>query len=111
MTDNEIIKALHCKCGGEMICISCPYYARYPECDRYAVRDAILLIYRQSEEIRRLQYDKDVLNKQVCIAVEDAIESRAEAIKEFAERLHARVRDVVVHSAIDCVAKEMGDDV
>lgn len=34
---------------------------------------------------------------------------RAEAIKEFAAELHKRVADVGVHSAIDCVVKEMID--
>ncbi len=36
--------------------------------------------------------------------------SNDDIIKQFAERLHDRVTDVGVHSAIDCVATEMTGD-
>lgn len=125
MTDNEIIKALHCKCGGEMVCISCHYYARYPDCDRYAVRDALSLINRQQAEIERLE--RRVKEWRDAASIQSGLVSlaRAVGIKEFAERVkryidvgHLRpptekcFSELDVVNMIDNLVKEMvgGDD-
>lgn len=120
MTDNEIIKALHCKCGGEMVCISCPYYARYPDCDRYAVRDALSLINRQQAEIERLQGYNENLQTANTYLSNEILEAKAEAIKEVAERLKEEQEffvnecddfvGYVAVSRIDNLTKEMVGD-
>ena len=89
MTDNEIIKALECCLSYS--CLSCP-------CEKGASilclddlhRYALDLINRQKSEIERLEKDSKRLKK-VQMQLDDAMKMyttiKAEAIKEFAERL------------------------
>ena len=86
MTDNEIIKALEC-CGNivDSTCKKCVYHETYnASCVVRLMRDALDLINRQKAEIeelqRRIVFWREDLNYQPEI-------ERAEAIKEFAERL------------------------
>jgi hypothetical protein len=84
LTDNEIIKALECcksVIGGN--CDACPYVCcnMYEESD--AIKDAISLINRQKAEIERLQKVNDSFTDIGKLYSE----IKAEAIKEFAERL------------------------
>lgn len=85
MTDKEIIKALEC-CGDEEElhwCTECPYYDKENDfCQEDLHRDALDLISRQQAEIEELK--KVVIDD---YASEYDSKIRAEAIKEFAERL------------------------
>jgi hypothetical protein len=84
MTDNEIIKALSIcydyNFGG---CENCPYYGKWLSCGELKAKDALDLINRQKAEIERLQKE----NNQFADIGKMYSEIKAEAIKEFAERL------------------------
>ena len=84
MTDNEIIKALECLRGNAFDCGECPYCSCYPApCEQQVAKDALSLINRQKEEIERLK------NRDLQVEVSEKLEReiKAEAVKEFAERL------------------------
>ena len=84
MTDNEIIKALECLRGNAFDCGECPYCSCYPApCEQQVAKDALSLITRQKEEIERLK------NRDLQVEVSEKLEReiKAEAVKEFAERL------------------------
>ena len=86
MTDNEIIKALECCTTNGASCKDCPAFAKVDRsnCKKY-FRGALDLINRQKAEIERLE--KGSL-KEAMIFNSKTIENvKAEAIKEFAERL------------------------
>ena len=114
MTDNDIIKALeNCKNNGDCKdCILNPHVGNYGYCTSIAIEAALDLINRQKAEIKRSEalvkeiYSlnkeliDDVNNKSKYIyELEDKLKAekadvmyfkdqiRAEAIKEFAERL------------------------
>ena len=70
-------------------------------------RDVLDLVTRQRAEIDRLNKEVDRLSQ--CVLYHEG--HIVDTIKDFAERLHKRVTDVGVHSAIDCVVHEMGVDV
>lgn len=65
MTDKEIIKALECCNADYIACKDCPFNGK-PFCERHIIKNAFELVKRQQKEIEN---------------------ARAEAIKEFAERL------------------------
>lgn len=82
MTNNEIIKALgQCvnRGKGMIYCENCPYYNTIC-CEEHLMVDAYLLIQHQQAEIERLQ-------RLGASATRRMVKARAEAIKEFAERL------------------------
>lgn len=84
MTDNEIIKALECLCGNAFDCGECPYCSCYPApCEQQVAKDALSLITRQKEGI---EWSK---NRDLQAEVSEKLEReiKAEAVKEFAERL------------------------
>lgn len=84
MTDNEIIKALECLRGNAFDCGECPYCSCYPApCEQQVAKDVLSLINRQKEEIERLK------NRGLQVEVSEKLEReiKAEAVKEFAERL------------------------
>ena len=84
MTDNEIIKALECLRGNAFDCGECPYCSCYPApCEQQVAKDALSLINRQKEEIERLK------NRDLQVEVSEKLEReiKAEAVKEFADRL------------------------
>ena len=86
MTDNEIIKALEC-CIVRGNCQGCPLWNEHTsKCLEIAITNALDLINRQKAEIERLQTN--------CMSMAQTMPNmakaeRAEAIKEFAERLKA----------------------
>ena len=102
MTDNEIIKALECCACVDNACDDCPITSTLKDdckCGEYLAKNALNLINRQKAEIEELeaeidkQYEQaraDILGNMAdggtschwCID-----EHKAEAIKEFAERL------------------------
>lgn len=100
MTDNEIIKALKlCVTAGDT-CIGCPYNAFNRDCVYCMKKDALDLINRQQAEIERLESIISTDN-QLIKSLNKCYEiSKAEAIKEFAERFDdvlAGLRDEYAH--------------
>ena len=84
MIDNEIIKALECLRGNAFDCGECPYCSCYPApCEQQVAKDVLSLINRQKEEIERLK------NRDLQVEVSEKLEReiKAEAVKEFADRL------------------------
>lgn len=93
MTDEQIMQALEC-CSGVMGCVSCAYHVEGLEsrdrfCHDILCSDVLELINRQKAEIERLT---KLLDKKCdrCIA-----KDRAEAIKEFAEKIKRYIADCV----------------
>ena len=87
MTDNEIIKALECLRGNAFDCGECPYCSCYPApCEQQVAKDVLSLINRQKEEIERLK------NRDLQVEVSEKLEReiKAEAVKEFTDRLKER---------------------
>ena len=91
LTDNELIKALECCLGGSG-CIICPLKDSPTWCISKAMKGAFSLINRQQAEIERLKTN--------CLSMAQTIPNmakaeRAEAIKEFAERLHCHCQGLI----------------
>ena len=118
MTDNKIIKALEC-CTDESYenCNECPYSIDTLSCERLKLlEDSLDLINHQKVEIERLKKEVSVA-RDAYISIQDRYEhTKAEAYKEFAERLNeeARIADcfdsynmVVGTHFIDNLLKEM----
>lgn len=91
LTDNEIIKALECRVKDK--CPECPYFHGYP-CDkcRNMQTDAFSLITRQKAEIERLKK----ANETFTDIGKMYSEIKAEAYKEFAERLNAKFAVAII---------------
>lgn len=121
MTDNEIKKALqiHIFRGD---CKECAY-AKFPvgTCEKEMHKDALDLINRQNKEIERLTFERDNEHRcylRICDDIKQAIirntTARAEAVKEFAERLkkdryvifNSMYSDFWFSEAIDNLVKE-----
>lgn len=89
MTDNEIIKALECcrdndnNLNMEKCFEVCPYDS---ECAGKFMQDVLSLINRQKEEIEGLK------NRDLQVEVSEKLEReiKAEAVKEFTDRLKER---------------------
>ena len=124
MTDNEIIKALECCSTGETYddCEKngCPLYlgitmgCKYIDKENQLYSDALDLINRQKAEIEKLKGSTIVSNIMESQRIKR--EAKAEAYKEFAERLNekAQIADcfdsynmVVGTHFIDNLLKEM----
>ena len=137
MEDKEIINALEC-CRDFGDCSLCPYdgavFDDEPDCAEKLHTDALALINLQKAEIERLREkqaeDEKLLNDRVVESVnavsqahlkyENALEEqiktvKAEAIKEFADRLKKKMyipkpygtTNVVDEYVIDTVVKEI----
>ena len=114
MTDNEIIKALKCcvkaqtlgdcrklRCPASTL-YGCQFYLRTDNDYENAMyteimKDALDLINHQKAEVERLKENNEALNSAVSSAL-DIVNSnyqngRADAIKEFVERLKANERE------------------
>ncbi len=97
MTDNEIINALEC-CGIKTSCENCPYHDT-SLCQDAICKDALALINRQKAEIERYEKENNekfnkwmLLDERTKERYAELYEEakgvvRAEAIKEFAEKL------------------------
>ena len=120
MTDNEIIKALECCIPNNMEkCLVCPFHRECIKEDKnYLAEYALDLINRQKAEIERLTVPKELIDDDFCGVVcefaEELIKkAKAEAIKEFAERLKEKERPtfplamVIDVCEIDNLVKEM----
>lgn len=127
MTDEQIMKALECCTSESFVCSGCPYYTleaqgvEYTEydCSWYLRRDAFELIKRQQEDIELLKIDNGLMTtKSFEMAMNKAVADkvRAEAIKEFEDKLKANIGDedfyvqdkLLLMSMIESLAKEMG---
>lgn len=89
MTDNEIIKALEC-CGKPVLeecCLECPYHLGGQENCHKLLGDIIDLINRKQAEIEELRIENQSLRAAANSYKMHYNEAKAEAIKEFAERL------------------------
>ena len=108
-TDEEVIKALRCLSGEEIFCKDC-YFSSLADhgfaCKKNVSKAVLDLINRQKAEIERLTKLLDDKCDR-CIA-----RDKAEAIKEFADRLKTYYRNLdktaggLVEYHIDQIAKE-----
>lgn len=128
MADNEIIEALKCCKSAVASCEECPMYVEGVVCHGYELNEKALdLITRQQLEIERLKCEMGKLLPKDCayavqMEVSNKLETqiRAEAVREFAERLKAKsfktirnyglTKDVVEVCDIDNLVKEMVGD-
>jgi RNase H-fold protein (predicted Holliday junction resolvase) len=121
LTPEEIIKALEC-CADLFDCTNCPCKEFCGDLGKLQ-QNALDLINRQQEEIERLTINTNAFGLGMKQEKERADTIRAEAIKEFAERLkekvplkpnyHDFVKELIkiIHTNIDNLAKEMaGED-
>ena len=88
MNDNDIIKALECCCITPANCKECPLgVIDNADCFRTVIhKNALDLINRQKAEIERL---KGMVSQNEGVLPQYEAFIKAEAIKEFAERLKA----------------------
>jgi hypothetical protein len=138
MTDAEIIKVVKLCCEYNPQCAICPLneYDTCDQCMGILLKGCLDLINRQQAEIEELTHKLECLLchatgsklskstyslRTMELAVNDEVqeccnEAKAEAIKEFAERLKERTRttleycEVVLESDIDNLVKEMVGD-
>ena len=117
-TDDEIIKAL--RCCDENDCYPCRYRIGGVDCRDRMQRDALALINRLQEVITlnsKLEAENAKLQRLLDFYEETSgnKKAKAEAIKEFAERLKKRARmplgtlygEMVYLKDIDTLVKEM----
>ena len=142
MTDNEIIKALDI-CSKNGFCSECPYSDDFTNCNTRVCKDVLALIYRQRAKIEALQMDNEQLQSDIInvnmnlehqqedikdMKIENQSlrsaansykihynKAKAEAIREFAERLKERNEDFCVDKSdmafvVDSIVKEMVGD-
>lgn len=124
MTDSEIIKALECCQGrngwGDPKCYECPFDGSNPNigCRKHLLNKTVDLINRQKAWIEKLDKENEEQHQAILIALRRMGEIRAEAIKEFAERLkeskylssewsHGEHPYVVEEDNIDDLVEEM----
>ena len=115
MTDNEIIKALELCVAGR--CNNkCPY-AGDDDCQEHNGNDILDLIDRQKAEIERLTINMNAFGLGMKREKERADTAKAEAIKEFAERVKLdfyyefdEIIPSIMADKIDNLAKEMTEE-
>ncbi len=97
MTDKEIIKALECCSKNPLNCRECGYKGRCNriDCYDYLKRDAFDLINRQKVEIERLQKEVNLVSALFQDLQERTDEIKAEAYKEFAEKIKKSIKENV----------------
>lgn len=112
MTDKEIIKALELCMDEDDRCGECPYEGSPERCVKVHGKDLLDLINRQKAENERLETNNLSIQKtlsKMSLGVEQA---RAEAIKDFAERLKEKASfrhplKFVLNEEIEKLVKEM----
>jgi hypothetical protein len=112
MTDREIIQALELCDKDPFYCVNCPFY-KNRFCRKELKEKSLDLINRQQAEIEKLEGAISYLEG-VCESTPDKV--RAEAIKEFAEKLvdvfyshdkgDAYVREVVYNLVKEMVGED-----
>lgn len=99
MTDTEIIKALEC-CQSEDadMCKICPFHSyTHSGCWYEMHKDALDLINRQKAEIERLKGWQDLLKAEKHSLI------KAEAVKEFADKVLLYIPNIEGDTTIKCV--------
>lgn len=112
MADKEMIKAIECCLKSPVDCDNCAY-TKYPvrDCNTILINDIADLINRQQQEIERLKEDIDVLKSELndCECKNYDLENhkiysesvmgkvRAEAIRQFAEKLKEKMNNLVAY--------------
>lgn len=93
-TDEEIAKAIEC-CFLNGDCSGCPAeFREYGEiCVRCVGKNALEMFNRQNAEIERLTIELDAMRGAANSLKMHYEKAKAEAIKEFAERLHKGIDD------------------
>ena len=91
MTEEKIINALKLHASEKSKCLDCPYYHEQA-CSYDMAIDALDLINRQKAENEKLQSDNSSMQSTLAKMSMGVEEAKAEAIKEFAERLKAECR-------------------
>ncbi len=131
-TDEEVIRALgicaKAECFGDCEDMGCPaatkqgcrFYLRTDEDYEGVIQDEMLkdaldLINRQKEEIERLMAEAKIDERETKCTRIHRDTARAEAIKEFAERLKRElitggIYPVLVKKSIDNLLKEMTEE-
>ena len=105
MQDNEIIKALEC-CYTYFDCAVCPYEKICTGLN-VLTENTLDLINRQKAEIERLKAEAECADGYADALV---VQARAEAIKEFAERVKGECESgwlEIRESVFDNLVKEM----
>ena len=100
LTDSEIIKALSICSNENGICSECPYSDDYTNCNTRIATDTLDLINRQKAENERLcmELDEVIIAKDLLFDEAEALikKTKAEAVKEFAERLKKKYKPYVI---------------
>ncbi len=109
-TDEEIIKALELHSNKDVACLDkCPYAERH-FCGSSMARDALALINRQNAELEDL---REIIFTDRSEAIKKL---KAEAIKEFAERLKGKAEFTTIAGyrdycrLINTLVKEMTEE-
>lgn len=107
MNDNDIIKVGECIRGEKILCLSCSYRARFPDCRKYVIRDIFDLASRQKANVEGLINAVKYLNEQLSSA-------KAEVVKELLDKIEKQAipnEDDVYWVELDDIynlIKEMG---
>ena len=99
MNDNDIIKVGECIRGEKVLCLSCPYRARFPDCRKYAIRDIFDLVSRQKAELQRLEKQKYEDDETIIKLNHELLTVVVAAVKEFAERFEnelTKIEDIYI---------------
>lgn len=103
MTDNDIIKALKCLSGANILCKECAYNEkfRYPDCRQEAAEDALDLINQQQAEIMAKEVEYNDMLEQ-CKSVEKYLEkaqAEIEMLKGWERLLKAESHAPIIKKA------------
>lgn len=126
-TDEEVIKGLECCSDTKdlMMCQSCPYESK--GCNIHLLRDALSLINRLKVEKKSFSEENKILRMYYGLKTDEQVKGiipetltmegqiRAEAIKEFAERLYDNIKyipdeDLDIEYEINNLVKEMTEE-
>ena len=101
MNDNDIIKVGECIRGEKMLCLSCPYRVRFPDCRKYAIRDIFDLASRQKAELQRLEKQKYEDDETIIKLNHELLTVGVAAVKEFAERYERYLLSQLTSASLD----------
>lgn len=100
--DEKIIKALECciSSTADEACVGCPFNKqKLCDKDQWALeRYALDLINRQNEEIEQWQEEANSWQTRFCEEIDNREEIKAEAYKEFAERIKLSIKANIVET-------------
>lgn len=110
MNDNEIIKALECcnTAKTEQHCADCPFYL-HEKCTVSMLDEAVDLINRQKAEIEGWKEAFNNLDKIARPNLAFVEKAKAEAIREFAEKLKTKLSNLEANSPDSAYKTAMED--